>query len=165
MGAATSSGGGGRRRRGSRRHGGASAGRMSDINVTPFVDVMLVLLIVFMVAAPLLTVGVKIDLPKTSAGPVKEEVEPLSVTIDIDGKVFLQDTEIADDVLVPRLVAISKNGYDQAIYLRADKAVGYGRVAEVMSLINSGGFTKLVLVNDPAPKSAKPAGTRPATDG
>ena len=164
MGASFSSGGGGRRRRGSRRHGGASAGRMSDINVTPFVDVMLVLLIVFMVAAPLLTVGVKIDLPKTVAGPVTDNEEPLSVTIDAGGKVYLQESEIADDQLVPRLVAISNNGYDKPIYLRADKTVGYGRVAEVMSLLNAAGFTKLVLVNDPAPKGA-PAGTRPATDG
>lgn len=163
MGASISSGGGGRRRRGSRRHGGASAGRMSEINVTPFVDVMLVLLIVFMVAAPLLTVGVKIDLPRTVAGPVTDNEEPLSVTIDIDGKVYLQESEIADDQLVPRLVAISNNGYDKPIYLRADKAVGYGRVAEVMSLLNVAGFTRLVLVNDPAPKPA--AATRPTTPG
>lgn len=153
------SGGGGRR---GRRRGSSAA--MSEINVTPFVDVMLVLLIVFMVAAPLLTVGVKIDLPRTVAGPVTDNEEPLSVTIDIDGKVYLQESEIADDLLVPRLVAISSNGYDKPIYLRADKAVGYGRVAEVMSLLNAAGFTRLVLVNDPAPKGA-PAGTRPATDG
>ena len=151
-------GGRGHRRRG-RHHG-----LMSEINVTPFVDVMLVLLIVFMVAAPLLTVGVKIDLPRTVAGPVTDNEEPLSVTIDAGGKVYLQESEIADDQLVPRLVAISNNGYDKPIYLRADKTVGYGRVAEVMSLLNAAGFTKLVLVNDPAPKGA-PAGTRPATDG
>lgn len=152
MAASSVSSAGGRRRRGSRRHGGAGAGRMSDINVTPFVDVMLVLLIVFMVAAPLLTVGVKIDMPKTSAGPVQDQVEPLSVTIDAAGKVYLQETEIADDQLVPRLVAISNNGYDKPIYLRADKTVGYGRVAEVMAMLNSAGFSKLVLVHDPAPK-------------
>ena len=151
----------GRRGRGRRSH---RRGRLSEINVTPFVDVMLVLLIVFMVAAPLLTVGVKIDLPKTVAGPVTDNEEPLSVTIDAGGKVYLQESEIADDQLVPRLVAISNNGYDKPIYLRADKTVGYGRVAEVMSLLNAAGFTKLVLVNDPAPKGA-PAGTRPATDG
>lgn len=154
--------GGGGGGRGRRRRGRSAA--MSEINVTPFVDVMLVLLIVFMVAAPLLTVGVKIDLPRTVAGPVTDNEEPLSVTIDIDGKVYLQESEIADDLLVPRLVAISSNGYDKPIYLRADKAVGYGRVAEVMSLLNAAGFTRLVLVNDPAPKGA-PAGTRPATDG
>ncbi len=165
MGASMASGGGGRRRRGSRRHGGASAGRMSDINVTPFVDVMLVLLIVFMVAAPLLTVGVKIDMPKTVAGPVQSNEEPLSVTIDVEGKVYLMDTEIAEDQLAPRLIAISENGYDKPIYLRADKAVGYGRVAEVMSILNAAGFTKLVLVNDPAPKGAAKPATRPATDG
>lgn len=152
MGAAIGSGGGGRKRRGSRRHGGAGAGRMSDINVTPFVDVMLVLLIVFMVAAPLLTVGVKVDLPKTSAGPVNDQTEPLSVTIDSSGKLFLQDSEIGDEQIVPRLIAISENGYDKPIFLRADKTVDYGRVAEVMALLNSAGFTKLVLVNDAKPK-------------
>jgi biopolymer transport protein TolR len=156
--------GGGRRRRGSRRHGGASAGRMSEINVTPFVDVMLVLLIIFMVAAPLLTVGVKIDLPKTVAGPVKDQTEPLTVSIDATGKVFLQESEIADDQIIPRLLAISGNGYDKPIFLRADKGVDYGRVAEVMSLLNAAGFTKLVLVNNPAPKGTAPA-TRPAAPG
>jgi len=153
MGAAVGSTSGGRRRRGSRRRGGSGAGRMSDINVTPFVDVMLVLLIVFMVAAPLLTVGVKVDLPKTSAGPVQDQTEPLSVTIDATGALFLQDTAIGDDQIVPRLVAISENGYDKPIFLRADKTVDYGRVAEVMALLNSAGFTKLILVNDAKPKA------------
>jgi biopolymer transport protein TolR len=152
MGAAVSTGGGGRRRRGSRRHGGAAAGRMSDINVTPFVDVMLVLLIVFMVAAPLLTVGVKVELPKTSAGPVNDQTEPLSVTIDAAGRLFLQDSEIGDEQIVPRLIAISENGYDKPIFLRADRTVDYGRVAEVMAMLNSAGFSKLVLVNDAKPK-------------
>ena len=162
MGASMAPGGGGRRRRGSRRHGGASAGRMSDINVTPFVDVMLVLLIVFMVAAPLLTKGVPIELPKTSANTLQEDKEPLTVVVGADGLVYLQETEISVDELVPRLIAIAENGYDQQIVLRADRSVDYGRVMEVMALINSAGFTKLGLVTDPLPAGAKKPATRPA---
>ena len=154
--------GGGRKRRGSRRHGGASAGRMSDINVTPFVDVMLVLLIVFMVAAPLLTVGVPIDLPRASANPLTEDREPLNVTVAADGNVYLQDTEIAFDEIVPRLLAISENGYDQRIFLRGDRSVDYGRVMEVMALLNKAGFTRIGLVTVPPAASATPA---PATRG
>lgn len=143
--------GGGRRRRGSRRHGGASAGRMSDINVTPFVDVMLVLLIVFMVAAPLLTAGVPIDLPKTTANPLNEDREPLSVTVAADGKIYLQETETPQDQIIPRLLAISENGYDQRIFLRGDKTVDYGRIMEVMTMLNTAGFTRIGLVTDPVP--------------
>ena len=159
MGMSTASGGG-RKRRGSRRHGGASAGRMSDINVTPFVDVMLVLLIVFMVAAPLLTVGVPIDLPKTSANPLSEDREPLNVTVAADGKIYLQDTETLEAEIIPRLLAISSNGYDQRIFLRGDKTVDYGRIMEVMTLLNTAGFTRIGLVTEPVPGGKKPAPTR-----
>lgn len=156
-------GGGGRRRRGSRRHGGASAGRMSEINVTPFVDVMLVLLIVFMVAAPMLTVGVPIDMPKTSANPMEQDKEPLSVTIDIDGRLYLQDTEITAEELVPRLLAIAENGYKEQIFLRADGGINYARVMEVMAMLSSAGFTKIGLVTDPLPAgAAKPGAMRPS---
>ncbi len=157
--------GGGRRRRGSRRHGGASAGRMSDINVTPFVDVMLVLLIVFMVAAPLLTVGVPIDLPKTAANPLNEDKEPLNVTVAADGKIYLQDTETPEAEIVPRLLAISANGYDQRIYLRGDKTVDYGRIMEVMTLLNTSGFTRIGLVTDPVPGGKKAAPEKAPTRG
>lgn len=126
---------------------------MSDINVTPFVDVMLVLLIVFMVAAPLLTVGVKVDLPRTSAGPVQDQTEPLSVTVDAECALYLQEDPIGRDEVVPRLIAISENGYDKPIFLRADKTVAYGCVAEVMALLSSSGFARIVLVNDAAPKA------------
>src|SRR5579863_2707310 len=105
---------------------------MAEINVTPFVDVMLVLLIVFMVTAPLLTVGVPVDLPKTRAPALGQDGEPLSVTIDKNGKIYLQKQLVSEDDLVPKLTAISNNGYDQRIFVRADTTVPYGRVARVM---------------------------------
>ena len=124
---------------------------MSEINVTPFVDVMLVLLIVFMVTAPLLTVGVPVDLPQTRAKSLGEDREPLAVTVDKEGQIFLQNTPIGIDELVPKLMAISENGYAQRIFVRGDKAVDYGKVMEVMGLLNGAGFTRIGLVTD-APK-------------
>jgi biopolymer transport protein TolR len=121
---------------------------MSEINVTPFVDVMLVLLIVFMVTAPLLTVGVPVNLPQTRAKSLGEDREPLAVTIDNGGHVFLQNTPIEVNDLVPKLVAISNNGYDQRIFVRGDRAVDYGKVMEVMGLLNAAGFTRIGLVTD-----------------
>lgn len=123
---------------------------MAEINVTPFVDVMLVLLIVFMVTAPLLTVGVPVDLPKTKAQPLGQDREPLTVTVKRDGRIYLQNTPVLEDDLVPRLTAISSNGYDQRIFVRGDKAVDYGRVMEVMALISAAGFTHIGLVTDVA---------------
>ena len=123
---------------------------MSEINVTPFVDVMLVLLIVFMVTAPLLTVGVPVDLPKTRAQTLGQDREPLSVTIRKGGRIYVQNTPVGDDDLVPRLTAIAANGYDQRIFVRGDKAVDYGRVMEVMALISAAGFTHIGLVTDVA---------------
>ncbi|MSP94075.1 MAG: protein TolR [Alphaproteobacteria bacterium] len=138
--------GGGNGRRGSRS---SRYGRpMSEINVTPFVDVMLVLLIVFMVTAPLLTVGVAVDLPQTRARSLGDDREPLAVTIDKDGQVFLQNTLIAEEELVPKLEAISGNGYNQRIFVRGDRTVGYGKVMEVMGLLNAAGFTRIGLVTD-----------------
>src|SRR4051794_41131718 len=125
---------------------------MSEINVTPFVDVMLVLLIVFMVTAPLLTVGVPVDLPKTKAQALSQDREPLSVTVRRNGRVYLQNTVVPEDELVPKLTAIASNGYDQRIFVRGDKAVDYGRVMEVMALISSAGFTHIGLVTDVARK-------------
>jgi biopolymer transport protein TolR len=132
----------GRRRRRSRP--------MSEINVTPFVDVMLVLLIVFMVTAPLLTVGVPVDLPKTHAQALGQDREPLSVTIRKGGRIYVQNTPVGDDDLVPRLTAIAANGYDQRIFVRGDKSVDYGRVMEVMAMISAAGFTHIGLVTDVA---------------
>jgi biopolymer transport protein TolR len=121
---------------------------MSEINVTPFVDVMLVLLIVFMVTAPLLTVGVPVDLPKTRAPALGQDKEPLSVTIAKNGKIYLQKEVVTEDQLVPKLQAISQNGYDQRIFVRGDQTVDYGKVMVVMGLLASAGFTHIGLVTD-----------------
>ncbi len=121
---------------------------MAEINVTPFVDVMLVLLIVFMVTAPLLTVGVPVDLPKTKAQALSQDREPLSVTVRRDGGIYLQNTRVSDGDLVPRLTAIAANGYDQRIFVRGDRSVDYGRVMQVMALISAAGFTHIGLVTD-----------------
>jgi biopolymer transport protein TolR len=134
-----------------KRIGGGRRGRirpMAEINVTPFVDVMLVLLIVFMVTAPLLTVGVPVDLPKTKAQALSQDREPLTVTLRRDGRIYLQNAPIAEDGLVQKLTAIAANGYDQRIFVRGDKSVDYGRVMEVMALISAAGFTHIGLVTD-----------------
>lgn len=120
----------------------------SDINVTPMVDVMLVLLIVFMVAAPLLTVGVPVDLPKTQAQNLSGEDEPLVITINAKGDIFLQESEVKAKALIPQLKAITASGYDQRIYVRGDQAVNYGRVADVVARINAAGFTRVALVTE-----------------
>ena len=136
----------------SRRGGGgrrsARRGRLSEINVTPFVDVMLVLLIVFMVTAPLLTVSVPVELPRTDAKQSAAETEPLSITVAADGTIYLQETVVTQEELVPRLRAISREGYDRQIYIRGDKDAPYGIMAEVLASISSGGFRKLQLVTD-----------------
>ena len=143
--------------RNERGHRGARRRAMAEINVTPFVDVMLVLLLVFIVTAPLLTVGVPVDLPKTRAQTLGEGREPLSVTVKRDGKIFLQNTPIAEDELVAKLTAISANGFEQRIFVRGDKAVDYGRVMEVMGLLSAAGFTHIGLVTDVAkPKPGTP---------
>ncbi len=121
----------------------------AEINVTPMVDVMLVLLIVFMITAPLLAVGVPVDLPKTDAHSLNAETEPLTITVRPDGSVFLQETPIDLEVLVPRLTAIAGNGYEERIFLRADKNTAYGEVMKVMARIHSAGFTNIGLVTDP----------------
>jgi biopolymer transport protein TolR len=133
-------GGRGHRRRG-RHHG-----LIAEINVTPFVDVMLVLLIIFMVAAPLLTVGVPIDRPETQAKALNSETQPITVSINNKGQVFLQETEIPVDEIVAKLEAISKTGYDERIYVRGDKDADYGTVMKVMARISSAGYRNLGLV-------------------
>lgn len=124
------------------------AHQMSDINVTPFVDVMLVLLIVFMVTAPLLTVGVPVDLPKTKAQALGQDREPLSVTVKRNGEIYLQNQPVPEEQLVAKLTAIAANGYDQRIFVRGDKSVDYGRVMQVMAEISAAGFTHIGLVTD-----------------
>jgi len=121
---------------------------MSEINVTPFVDVMLVLLIIFMVAAPLLTVGVPIELPETRAKPLQGDNEPLTVSVKQDGRLFLQNSEVGLDTLTPKLVAIAKNGYEERIFVRGDKSVNYGQVMQVMGRISGAGFKKVALVSE-----------------
>ncbi len=121
---------------------------MSEINVTPMVDVMLVLLVIFMVAAPLLTVGVPVELPQSKAPAITEQKEPLVITVNAEGKLFLQNTELGDDQLVPRLQAITKNNPEADIYVRGDRAINYGRVMEVMGMISAAGFTKVSLITE-----------------
>jgi biopolymer transport protein TolR len=121
---------------------------MSDINVTPMVDVMLVLLVIFMVAAPLLTVGVPVELPQTKAPAITEQKEPLVITVNAEGKLFLQNSAVNDDDLVPRLQAITRNNPEADIYVRGDRAINYGRVMEVMGMVSAAGFTKVSLVTE-----------------
>lgn len=142
MGVAGGGSAGGSRRR-KRRH---ARGVMSEINVTPMVDVMLVLLIIFMVAAPLMTVGVPIDLPATAAKPMEGQTDPINISVDATGKVFIQDSEISYDELVPKLMAVAKNGVEERIYVRGDKAADYGMVMRVMSRISAAGFKKIGLI-------------------
>ena len=129
-----------------RSTGGRRHRPMGEINVTPFVDVMLVLLIVFMVTAPLLTVGVEVDLPKTKAGAINADAAPLVVSIKSDGSLYLQETVVAPEVLIPRLKAISNANPDVRIFVRGDRAVSYGEVMSVMGRIQSAGFEKVALV-------------------
>jgi biopolymer transport protein TolR len=119
---------------------------VSEINVTPMVDVMLVLLVIFMITAPLLTVGVPVDLPQTQANAIRDPEEPISVSINAEGKVFLQDAEVDLPGLVPRLRAIAGTNPDLRIFVRGDRSVDYGRVMEVMGTINAGGFNKVALI-------------------
>jgi len=138
-------GGGGRRRRGGRK------AVMSEINVTPFVDVMLVLLIIFMVAAPMMTVGVPLDLPKTSAKALNSETQPITISVKADGAVFLQETAIPAEEIAAKLEAVATTGYTERIFVRGDGAAPYGVIADVMSRIQSAGFTNIGLVTEQKP--------------
>jgi len=143
---------------------------LAEINVTPLVDVMLVLLIIFMVTAPLMTSGVSVDLPKTSAQPLNTDSEPLTVSINAEGSIFLQNEPVDLTDLVAKLQAIGQNKPDRRIFVRGDKANTYGRIMEVMGTITEGGFTKVALLAEqpmlpaagPAPARAAPAGAAPA---
>jgi biopolymer transport protein TolR len=140
MGAGAASGGRGPR--------GRRRAMMSEINVTPFVDVMLVLLIVFMVAAPLLTVGVPIDLPESQAKSIEQDREPLTISVNDKGQVFLQNTELKVDELVAKLKAIAKNGNEERIYVRGDRKVDYGTVMRVMGRLSAAGYRRVALVTE-----------------
>lgn len=129
----------------------------ADINITPLVDVMLVLLIIFMVTAPLLTVGIPVDLPKTKASAMNEQTEPLTVTLDKNGDLFIQETKVKPDGLVPRLVAITNSNPETRIYVRGDQHITYGQVMEVMGAINGAGFKKVALISESPQGSAAKA--------
>ena len=152
---------------GARTNGRGRYRPMAEINVTPMVDVMLVLLIIFMVAAPLMTVGVPVDLPRTAASPLNQETEPLTISVDPQGRVFLQETEVPMDNLVPQLRAIMANqpqgAPERRIFVRGDRAIAYGKVMEVMGTIAAAGFTRVALLAEQPGGAARPAGAAPAT--
>ena len=128
---------------------------MSEINVTPFVDVMLVLLIVFMVTAPLLTVGVPVDLPNSTAKQLQGQDEPLVVTVTGDGKIFLQDTSLQIDQLIPRLSAVMENRKSTRIFLRGDRKIAYGEIMIVMGALNRAGFRRVALITETAVSNSR----------
>ncbi|MGB8840635.1 MAG: protein TolR [Aliidongia sp.] len=138
------------------RQGRRSYRPMAEINVTPMVDVMLVLLIVFMVAAPLLTVGVPVDLPKSQAPAINDSKEPIYVTINAEGEIFVQETKMAADNLADKLKAITNNNPEALIYVRGDKGINYGKVLELLGLIGSAGFTKASLIAELPQTGRKP---------
>ncbi len=140
---------------GGRRSSRRSFRLMADINVTPMVDVMLVLLIIFMITAPLLTAGVPVDLPKTNAGQVKGDDQPISVTVDAKGRIFLQETEVQLDELSARLRAVTAAKPDNRIFVRGDAGINYGRVMEVMGQLSAAGFPHVALVTQPAAESPR----------
>ena len=137
-----------------RRH--ARHAVMSEINITPFVDIMLVLVVILMVAAPLLTLGVPVDLPKASVAPVNQEREPLILSVDKEGRIYIQDAEIEVEALVPRLIAVAETNDELRIFVRGDREINYGRVMEVMGLVNRAGFTRVALIAEaPNPEGAQ----------
>ncbi len=122
---------------------------MSEMNMTPFIDVMLVLLIIFMVAAPMMTVGVPVDLPETRAKAMEGQVQPITVSVDGQGRIFIQDAEFKLDDLVPKLQAMAKNGLDERILVRGDRATDYGTILRIMGRLNDAGYKKIGLVSLP----------------
>jgi len=122
---------------------------INEINMTPFIDVMLVLLIIFMVAAPLMTVGVPLDLPQTRSAPLNVDARPVTLSIRATGQIFLGETELSDQDIVGKIAAAAKQGLDERIFVRGDKKVDYGRVAQVMSIVTSAGYKKVALVTEP----------------
>ena len=119
---------------------------MSEINVTPFVDVLLVFLIVFMVTAPLLTVGIKVDLPKVKATALTDIKDPIEITVKLDGEIYIGESKVEVENLIPRLNAITEQNTEARIYIRGDRVVAYGRIMEIMSIINSAGYIKVALI-------------------
>ena len=145
--AAGASHGGKRRRRRGRR-----GGPINEINMTPFIDVVLVLLIIFMVAAPMMTVGVPLDLPQSKASPLNSDVKPITLSIRQTGQIFLGEDELTDETIIPKLLETAKTGTEERVFVRGDKRVDYGRVAQVMAIVTGGGFKKVALVTEPDQK-------------
>ncbi|MBW4021819.1 MAG: protein TolR [Proteobacteria bacterium] len=161
---------------GKRSGGGRGRYRpLAEINVTPLVDVMLVLLIIFMVTAPLMTSGVTVDLPKTSASPVNADSQPITISVNAEGKVFVQNDAVQIGDLVARLQSVTNGQTDRRIFVRGDQSISYGQIMQVMGTIVSGGFSKVALLAQQpngvapgtaaAPAGTAPAGTAPATSG
>jgi biopolymer transport protein TolR len=142
--AMTAGAAGGRRRRRRTRRGGA----INEINMTPFIDVMLVLLIIFMVAAPMMTAGVPLDLPQTKAAPLNSDAKPVTLSIKATGQVFLGDAELTDEAIVGKLAEVAKQGFDERVFVRGDKKVDYGRVAQVMAIVTTAGYKRVALVTE-----------------
>ena len=132
-----------------RRRRGRRMGAINEINMTPFIDVVLVLLIIFMVAAPMMTVGVPLDLPRTAASPLNSDTKPVTLSIRQGGGVFLAEDELTNEAIVARLSAAAKQGFEERIFVRGDKRVDYGRVAQVMAIVTQGGFKHVALVTEP----------------
>jgi biopolymer transport protein TolR len=146
MGMSVGGKGGGGGRRGGRRGGGGRGGPISEINVTPMVDVMLVLLIIFMVAAPMMTSGVPIDLPQTQAGALNAQTQPITISVKGSGDVFIQETQIPAEEIAAKLQAIATTGYNERIFVRGDSTAPYGVIADVMSRIQAAGYKNIGLV-------------------
>jgi biopolymer transport protein TolR len=137
---------------------------MSEINVTPLVDVMLVLLVIFMVTAPLLTTGVQVDLPATQAAPIQDQDEPVAVSVDRKGRIFLQDREVTLEALAQRLATIAGNNKEIRIFVRGDQTIDYGRIMSVVGTIHGAGFRKVALLTQPVEQGAAPGRQRAAMD-
>ena len=144
MAMAGSAGGSSRRRRRARR-----GGAINEINMTPFIDVMLVLLIIFMVAAPMMSTGVPLDLPQTKAAPLNMDAKPVTLSIRSTGQVFMGEAELKEDMIVGKLAESAKQGFDERIFVRGDKKVDYGRVAQIMSIVTAAGYKRVALVTEP----------------
>ena len=134
---------------GKRRRRGRRSAAINEINMTPFIDVVLVLLIIFMVAAPMMTVGVPLDLPKTSASPLNSDTKPLTLSIRQSGEIFLGEDAVQDSDVISRLSGSAKQGFEERVFVRGDKRVDYGRVAQVMAIVTQGGFKHVALVTEP----------------
>jgi biopolymer transport protein TolR len=143
-GAARGAAGSGRRR----RRGRGGAGVINEINMTPFIDVVLVLLIIFMVAAPMMTAGVPLDLPQTKANALNVDIKPVTLSIRSTGQVYLGENELKDDEIVPQLSGAAKQGFEERVFVRGDKRVDYGRVAQVMSIVTGAGYKRVALVTE-----------------